>query len=410
MRAAVVAAVCMLAAMNGGVRADPPKGSFARAIEAEEWMNTDGEPVSLAELRGMVVVLFFWVSWNPGGENIMPLMNLVNASQYGKQAGVYLMGVTDADRKQVEELIKKEKVWYPVALGAKQAFEEYNITGGQPRVVIVDPEGKVAWSGWPGEKGGDQLVKAIGEVVASVPPTKTHPEEAAKAAAYLKQARQALREDRYRDAARAADNAFDHALRGDELKARCQEVLDLVEALGRDKLAQADRALDERKYEDAVGLLLELRREFRGVEVARAVKKKLTALKKKHREIEQILKQHEDVGQAEVQLDLALGEIRERKFGPAFERLEEIVEEYGATETAEKARTLMQRMERNDGIMGHVRDHKAARACRTLLTQAESYVRTGRTNKARELYREILEKYPDTIYQQEAARRLAQLP
>jgi tetratricopeptide (TPR) repeat protein len=340
----------------------------------------------------------------------MPLMNVVNVSRYGKQAGVFLMGVTDAEQAQVEDLVKKEKVWYPVALGAKQAFEEYGIAAGQPRVVVVDPEGKVAWTGWPGEKGGEQLVKAIGDVVGSTPPTKTHPEEADKALAYLKQARQALREDRYRDAARAADNAFDHALRGDELKARCQEVLDLVEALGRDKLAQADRALDEQKYAEAVAVLVELRREFRGVEVARTVKKKLTALKKKHKEIEQILKQQEDVGAAETELDQAVTEIRARKFGPAFERLEELVEEYGATETAEKARTLLQRMSQNDDIMGHVRDHKAARACRTLLSQAEAYVRTGRTSKARELYREVLEKYPDTIYQEEAARRLAQLP
>ena len=78
-------------------RADLKVGTYAPDIEAKDWMNTDGQPVSLAECRGMVVVLFFWVSWHPGGEYIMPLMTLVNASRYGQSAGVFVIGVTDAE-------------------------------------------------------------------------------------------------------------------------------------------------------------------------------------------------------------------------------------------------------------------------------------------------------------------------
>jgi peroxiredoxin len=409
MRAALAVALCVSLGLASTVRADPRKGEFARDIEAKEWLNTDGNPISIAECRGMVVVLFFWVSWNPGGEYIMPMMNFVNASPSGRSAGVFLIGVTDSDKARVDEMLKKEKVFFPIALEAKETFDEYKIEGGSPRVVVIDAAGKIAWSGWPGGEGESNLVTEIARVIAETPPTRTHPEEAEKARAYLKQARAALRDEHYREAAKAAQNAFEKALRGDQLNARCQDMLDLIEALGRDKLAQAEQAVDERDFESAVTLLVEIRRDFGGIEVARNVKKKLAALRKKHPEVAEILKQQEDIGQAELRLAMAMDEIRARDFGPAYERLEQIKEEYASTETANKAQTLLERMDANQKIMGYVRDHKASQACRTLLSQAEAYIRNGQTTRARELYREILDKYGDTIYAEEAARRLTQL-
>ena len=360
----------------------------------------------------MVVVLFFWVSWHEGGEYIMPLMTLVNASRYGQSSGVYLIGLTDAERKRVAEMLKKEKVFFPIGLEAKKALEDFDITT-YPRVVIIDPNGKVAWSGFPSEaaeQGAPKLIEEIGKAVEATPPTRTHPELAAKAQAHLNQARKALRADRYREANTAARKAFDEALPGDALKARCQDMLDLLEALGRDKYAQAERAIDEKKSEDAVSLLLEVRRQFRGLDVALAARKQLDLLKKKYSEVAQALKQQEDVGQAETTLAAAMEQIRARKFGPAYDKLEEIVNEFASTDTATKAQTVLDRMKKNQDIMAYVHDHKASRDCERLLAQARTYEQTGQANKARALYREILDTYSDTTYADEAARRLTQLP
>lgn len=412
MKAAIVAALCVSFAIGSVARADLKPGTYAPDIEATQWLNTDGQPISLAECRGMVVVLFFWVSWHEGGEYIMPLMTLVNASRYGQSAGVFLIGLTDAERKRVDEMLKKEKVFFPIGLEAKQAMEDYDISG-YPRVVIIDPNGKVFWSGFPieeGDKGAPKLIEEIGKAVEAAPPTRTHPELAAKAQAYLKQARQALRADKYREAYTAARKAFDDALDGDPLKTRCQDMLDLLEALGRDKFAEAERAVDEKKSEDAVTLLLEIRRGFRGLDVALAARRQLDALKKKYTEIAQILKQQEDVGQAETMLASAMEQIRARKFGPATTKLEDIVSEYSSTDTAAKAQTLLDRMKKNPDIMAYVRDYKASRECDRLLAQARTYEQTGQPSKARALYREIIDKYSDTKYADEAARRLAQLP
>jgi cytochrome c biogenesis protein CcmG/thiol:disulfide interchange protein DsbE len=403
-------AVLAAALAGGAVRADPTIGSYAQDVEAKEWLNTDeGQPVSLAECRGMITVLFCWVTWHPGGEYVMPMMAQIDNSGYGKRSGVFLIGITDADRTRVEEMIKKERVFFPIGLEAKKTFEDYKLTSF-PRAIIIDPNGKVAYAGWPGEKGGDPLLKEIQKVASETPPTKTHPEETAKVQAYLKQARQALREERYQDAFRAATNAFDHALRGDELKSRCQDVLDLVEAIARDKLAQAQQAADEGSFENAVTTWLEVQREFRGMDVARAGRKRLEALQKKEPDVAELIRRQSSIGQAETILAAALELIQDRQFGRAYEKLEQIIEEYGGTETATKAQTVLDRMQASDGIMGYVRDHKASRACRNLLFQAEAYERDGRVKEARELYREVLDNYSDTTYAEQAAQRLARLP
>ena len=42
--------------LSGTVRADLEIGTYAPDLEAGDWLNTDGQSISLSELRGMVVV------------------------------------------------------------------------------------------------------------------------------------------------------------------------------------------------------------------------------------------------------------------------------------------------------------------------------------------------------------------
>lgn len=391
-------------------RADLPKGAYAPDIEAREWLNThpQGEPVSLAEHRGRIVVLFFWVSWHPGGESVMPLMVLVNASRYGRDAGVVLIGVTDADRASVEEMLRREKVFFPVATGAKKTVEEFDLIG-YPRVVVIDTEGKIAYSGWPDQGGGMALVEAIGRVHNEKPPTRTHPENAIRAESYLKEARQLLRQDAFRRAYESAGRAYELALSGDPLKARCQDYLDLIDALGRDRFAQAEWAIEEKRWDEAVAFLFEVSREFRGTEVGRTATRKLRTLRTRYKEIAEVLTSHEGARQAEALLARVLRDVRERRFGPAWQALDTITNDYGDSEAAEKARTVRNRMEQNPRVMRLVRDFTSAPHCRRLISQAESFARTGNLERARALYREILDEYPETSWADEAARRLSEM-
>lgn len=386
-------------------RADLAEGTYAPDIEAKAWLNTD-EPISLAELRGMTVVLVFWKGWHQGGEQVMPLMNLLN-SRIGRIRGMFLIGLTDGRKDEVEEMLKREKVYFPIGTES-ESDEEYQISGW-PRVVIIDPHGKVAWSGWADDI--EELNRVTLEIMAETPPTKTHPEEAEIVRSELADAREALRADKFRDAYRAARTAYDHALTGDELKTRCQDMLDLIEALGRDKYAQAEVATDEKRYQDAVELLRTVRGQFRGMEVARRARKWLDTLARKHKEVAEILERENEEALAENVLYKALQDLQEdpRKIGAAYVKLEEILGEYPESPAARKARIVKERMEANETVMGYVRDHKASRDCEAWLFQARAYESVGKPNQAKSLYRRILDEYTNTIYADQAAERLAQL-
>ena len=403
MRASIVAILCVGVLFSAVAHADLEKGTYAPDIEAEEWINTD-EPVSLVEQRGMIVVLFFWVTWNPESQYVMPLMNQLN-SQIGRDWGVYLVGLTDADRKSAENMLEEEKAFFIIGAGS-DSYDEYKIT--PPRAVVIDANGKVFWTGWP--DSANELVKAIQDCAAETPPTKTHPEDAIIAEQRLKAARAHLRAERYRDAFKAAKDANEHALVGDPLKTRCQEIRDLIEAIGRAQLAQALTAIFERDFDLAIELLHAVRREFLGLAVSTAAKRTLNALEKKYPEVAQMLTAKSDAIEAENELARALERFRAREFGEGYKMLQDLIEEYSDSEAAGKAQTLLDRIHDRDNVMGYVRDFQATPECRPMLAQARAYVRQGRREEAKRLFRKIMDDFPDTIYEDEAARELMKLP
>ena len=406
MRVFIAITLSVLYLLGPRAVADLEKGTYAPDIEAKDWKNTD-EPLSLHELRGMVVLLFFWVSWHKGGEYVMPMMNFIN-SKFGRSQGVFLIGLTDADRTRVEQMLEKERVLFPVGMESK-SYEEYKLTNF-PRVVVIDPQGRVAWTGWPGEKGGDTLFREVQRVIAETPPTRTHPIEAAEVRRNLADARRALRDENYREAYKKATAAFNRALTGDPLKTECQDMLDLIEALGRDKVARAEQAADEKEFETVVTLLRDVQRDYRGSEVSREATRWLKLVQKKHKEVADLIKEQEDEVIANNLLAAALDELRAGKFGEAYVKLEDITADYSATQAAAKAQTVLDRMKKNEDMMLYVKDYQAAAECTSLLSQARGYERSGRPNKAKELYLIVIEKYGDTVHADEARRRIAELP
>lgn len=404
-RLAVLAGVLAALLASAAARADLEVGTYAPDFEAKDWLNTD-EPISLIDLRGMVVVVVFWVSWFEGGQFILPELSIIN-SREARQRGFYVIGLTDSDKSKVEKLVKDKRIFFPIGAGSK-SMEEYKITK-YPSLVIIDPLGKIAWSG--AAYGKDNEIRtALEKVFTDNPPFKTHPDEVIYTQRQLAQARQALREGDIREAYEAAERAIEHTVFGDPLRAKCQDLLDLIESLGRDMLARSLAALDDKRYEDAVRLLRDIRRDFIGLEVARTARKRLELMKKRYPEVAKIVERESEAARAEMALMSAIEVLRARQFGAAYVKFEDVVKEFPETEAATKAQTILDRMNKNEGVMGYVRDHKAASICESLLSQAASFARKGENNKARELYRRILDEFGDTVWADEAARRLALLP
>jgi tetratricopeptide (TPR) repeat protein len=385
-------------------------GDYAPSIEAEEWLNVehDEDIPSLIELRGMVVVVFFWVSWHEGGEYLLPMVNMLSYNpRIGRTGGVYTIGVTDADRKVTQPLIEDAKIFFPVAVGSKSA-DEYGFTGGFG-FVVIDPEGKIAFKGGGrGDVGG--AANAIVELFNEMPPTKTHPEEAQVCYRKLDEARDLIRDEKYTRARKLAREAFERSVLGDRLQSRALEVADLIEQLGYERLAEFDPLMAQRKYDAAAQVLRDVIRLFRKLDCYRDAKALYETLRKEDESFEEAAARFDNEDAATRLYLEARDDVKARRFGVCYDKLNKIMTEYSRTQAAEYAEAMLDRMKRNKDVWALIVDHQAAAVCRELLARARNLKAQGRYEQAEVILRRIMTEHPNTLWAEEAVKELKDMP
>ena len=99
MVAALVAAIVGTPAM-----ADVQVGQPAPEISAKSWFNAPSN-LSLAALRGKIVVVEFWATWCPPCRTSIPHLNALQKDWASK--GVVIIGLTDEHKAKVKQFMKK---------------------------------------------------------------------------------------------------------------------------------------------------------------------------------------------------------------------------------------------------------------------------------------------------------------
>ena len=102
----------------------------------------EGEELTLANLKGNVVLLNFWASWCSPCREEMPVLKKLH-NRY-EPDGLVLLGVNvEPDSKPALQTAAKLKVNFPVLLDQKQIVTElYQITA-MPSTVIIDRAGNM---------------------------------------------------------------------------------------------------------------------------------------------------------------------------------------------------------------------------------------------------------------------------
>jgi|GEM_PF-343980 len=105
----------------------------------------DGRAVDLAMLRGKVVLLHFWVIWNPASRNEIP--QLLELHQKYHDRGLEIIGVVlDEDKETVQRFIRQCAIPWPQRLdpgeGANSLVATYGITA-IPRKWLINKNGIV---------------------------------------------------------------------------------------------------------------------------------------------------------------------------------------------------------------------------------------------------------------------------
>ena len=102
----------------------------------------DGQPVSLADLRGRTVVLNFWATWCGPCRMEAPAF----ASFAEAHPDVAVIGiVADGPPAKVRKVSGELGISYPVLMGEPETFRAYGVDTF-PTTVVVAPDGSVRWA------------------------------------------------------------------------------------------------------------------------------------------------------------------------------------------------------------------------------------------------------------------------
>ena len=134
------------------------KGDKAPAIKLT---TTSGQPITLNNYKGYVLVMDFFATWCIPCKESIPHLNSLNR-KYGKQ-GLQILGVSvdEGNDSEVKSFIAERKISYPVAIGGEDMQTEYGLRS-VPTVYVINKKGMVAekFQGY-----SDQTGKAMEETI-----------------------------------------------------------------------------------------------------------------------------------------------------------------------------------------------------------------------------------------------------
>jgi thiol-disulfide isomerase/thioredoxin len=117
-----------------------------------------GEPVTLASLRGKVVLLEFWATWCKPCQEMFPKLTALYQKESGN--GLEIIGITrhymayaGTPEARAEEfnlmrgMVGKHGVTFPVGVAADEQLQAVYGANGLPTVVLLDRDGIVQYAG-----------------------------------------------------------------------------------------------------------------------------------------------------------------------------------------------------------------------------------------------------------------------
>lgn len=103
----------------------------------------NGQPHSLSQYRGQIVLLNFWATWCKPCEDEMPSMEQLSRRMQGREFELVAISV-DEDVEQVRSFQERLGLSFPILLDpAQEASRRYQTTG-YPESFLIDRDGLIA--------------------------------------------------------------------------------------------------------------------------------------------------------------------------------------------------------------------------------------------------------------------------
>jgi len=368
-----------------------------------KFRSVDGKNVDLKDLKGKLVLVDFWATWC--GPCMAEAGHMVETNKKYHDQGLQIIGISlDENRSALENVVKQKGFEWPQFFDGQGWHGKFAQAWGVnsiPRTFLIDPSGKVVWTGHPGNMDAP-LEKAF----KNTPPTLVDPAVAEQASAVLAQVEQSIAAGDGAGAIKQFAALPPDARKSGEIDARAKKDEEQLKTAADAMLAEVDPLIQQKQYAAAATKLKTLATALGDSDAATRAKKKLSELTAMP-EAQQQMMAADKAAKADAELAIAQKLQQDGKDELAYARYRQIVKQFPQTEAATAAQQAVATYEKDPAFVQHATEATAGGKAKGALALAQSYRNSGRPDLAKKKYQDVIQEFPGTSYAETAARELA---